>query len=79
MTTGFWIATGLAAWCLLAVLTGLLIGRMIKHRESASPVPSELRRAAPRLPTREPPPAHSAPSPDVPRPRGVGSAGVDPR
>jgi hypothetical protein len=41
MSTGFWIVIGFAAWCALAVLTGLVIGSMIRRRDSAGPAPSD--------------------------------------
>lgn len=37
MTTALWIAAGLAAWCVLAVLTGLVVGPVLKRLESGNP------------------------------------------
>jgi hypothetical protein len=39
VTIALWIVIGVVAWCVLAVLTGLVVGRMLARRESECPTP----------------------------------------
>ncbi len=52
MNTTLWILVGLAAWCVLAVLTGLVLGPVLKRPESAHPpldVPAGVPHRVPRI------------------------------
>lgn len=50
MTTVFWIVIGFVAWCVLAVLTGFVIGAMLERREAESPRPPAAEERPPKAP-----------------------------
>jgi len=52
VNTTLWISVGLAAWCVLAVLTGLVLGPVLKRLESTGPaldVPADAPHRVPRM------------------------------